>query len=125
MKKILVLAAASILVSAPASAQQMNAETFYQRALKLQKKGVLALLSKKEIRALSAEGKAAGEASKRMREADIKAGRNPRYCPPKGPQSMNSDEFMKRLAAIPAAERKRIDMTEVMNRIFANKFPCR
>ena len=121
MKKILVLAAASILVSA----QQMNAETFYQRALKLQKKGMLALFSKKEIRALSAEGKAAGEASKRMREADLKAGRTPRYCPPKGPQSMNSDEFMKRLAAIPATERKRIDMTEVMNRIFANKFPCR
>ena len=103
----------------------MNAETFYQRALKLQKKGMLALFSKKEIRALSTEGKAAGEASKRMREADLKAGRKPRYCPPKGPQSMNSDEFMKRLAAIPAADRKRIDMTEVMNRIFADKFPCR
>lgn len=37
---------------------------------------------------------------------------------------MGSDEFMKRLAMIPAAERARIDMTEANTRILATKFPC-
>jgi hypothetical protein len=31
---------------------------------------------------------------------------------------------MKRLGAIPRAERQRIDMTEAMTRISAAKFPC-
>ena len=34
---------------------------------------------------------------------------------------MGSDEFMKRLAAIPAAERARIDMTEATIRILARQ----
>jgi hypothetical protein len=37
---------------------------------------------------------------------------------------MGSDEFMKRLAAIPAADRARIDMTEATTRIMAAKYPC-
>jgi len=32
---------------------------------------------------------------------------------------------MERLAAIPAAERARIDMTEATIRILATKFPCK
>jgi hypothetical protein len=37
---------------------------------------------------------------------------------------MDSDEFMTRLAAIPPAERKQIDMTEATIRILASKYPC-
>jgi hypothetical protein len=37
---------------------------------------------------------------------------------------MGSDEFMKRLSAIPAAERAQIDMTEATIRILARKYPC-
>jgi hypothetical protein len=37
---------------------------------------------------------------------------------------MGSDEFMKGLAAIPAAERARINMTEATTRILARKYPC-
>ena len=81
----------------------MNAEVFHQRAVALQKKGPLALLSRGEI----------------------KAGKSPRYCPPTDVRGMGSDEFMKRLAAIPRAERRRIDMGEAMNRILAAKYPCK
>jgi len=49
-----------LLVSAPAAAQSMNAEIFYQRAIALQKKGVMALFSGGEIKALTKEGQAAG-----------------------------------------------------------------
>jgi hypothetical protein len=39
--------------------------------------------------------------------------------------SMDSDEYLERLAQIPAADRSRIDMTEATTRILAAKFPCR
>ena len=119
-----VIAAALLLVSAPVSAQSMNAETFYQRASALQKKGVLALLSG-DLTSLLTEGKAAGAKAREQRLAALAAGHKPRFCPPSQPMSMDSDEFMNRMAQIPAAERSRIDMTEATTRILAAKFPCR
>ena len=112
------------VASSAASAQTMNAQEFHRRATALQKKGPLALFSQDEISALMAEGQAAGKKGKEQRRADVAAGRRPRFCPPEGPQSMDSDEFMKRLAAIPAADRARINMTEASTRILAAKFPC-
>ena len=124
MKKILV---AAVLVAVPQSAwaQSMNAQAFYQRASALQKKGVMAIFSGGEIKALMTEGKAAGQRARQQRLDTIAAGRKPRYCPPEGPVSIESSEFMKRLGAIPQAERARIDMTEATVRILAVKFPCR
>lgn len=112
------------VIAAPAAAQKVNAEAFHQRAIKLKGKGALAIFEGGEIKALMREGQAAGKTSKAQYEADKKAGRSTRFCPPPGKQVMGSDEFMQRLAAIPQAERRRIDMTEAMTRIFAAKFPC-
>jgi hypothetical protein len=116
----LVLAA---LASGPAAAQTMNAEAFHQRATKLQKKGAMAIFSRGEIKALMKEGQAAAKRAREQRLATLKAGGKPRSCPPEGGR-MDSDEFMKRLAAIPQAERARIDMTEATTRILAAKYPC-
>ena len=124
MKRLLIGLALAAL-PAPAMAQTMNAESFHKRATKLQKKGALAIFSRGEIKALMNEGQAAGKRAREQRLAAVKAGQRPRYCPPEGPQRMNSDEFMTRLAAIPQAERKRIDMTEATIRILAVKFPCK
>ena len=115
------------LVGAPlaaASAQGMNAETFHQLATKLQKKGAMAIFSRGEIKALMKEGQAAALRARAQRLATIKAGGKPRSCPPEGSR-MDSDEFMKRLSAIPAAERAQIDMTEATIRILARKYPCK
>lgn len=107
----------------PALAQSMNADTFYQRATKLQKKGALAIFSGGEIKALMREGQAAGKRARELRVATVKTGGKPRYCPPeKG--SMDSNEFMTGLSAIPQGDRTRIDMTEATIRIMAVKFPC-
>ena len=114
-----------LLVSAPAAAKSMNAETFYQRATALQKKGVMALFSGGEIKALTKEGQAAGAKARELRLAAVKAGQKPRFCPPQGPVSIDSKEFMTRLSAIPAADRQRIDMTEATTRILTAKFPCK
>ena len=121
-----VLVILSVVVAAvPAAAQQMNAEAFYQRATKLKGKGALAIFSGGEIKKLMREGQAAGTASSTRYKAAKEAGRPLPFCPPQGPQKMGSNEFMRRLADIPQAERRRIDMTEATTRIMAAKFPCR
>src|SRR5687768_13673131 len=124
MLRSLFVALAVFTVATPAMAQQMNAETFHQRATKLKSKGALAIFSGGEIKALMREGQAAGKASSARYKAAKDAGRKLPFCPPEGPQKMDSTEFMTRLAAIPQAERRRIDMTEATTRIMAAKFPC-
>jgi hypothetical protein len=114
-----------LVVAAPAAAQSMNAETFYKRGTALQKKGMMAVFSMGEIKTLTKEAQAAGARARDIRRADVAAGRPPRFCPPKGGVSIDDKEFMARLAAIPAAERARIDMGEAMTRILAAKFPCK
>ncbi|WP_260482636.1 hypothetical protein [Sphingomicrobium flavum] len=116
---------AAALTCAPAAfAQDMNAQELYERATKLKKKGPLALLSS-DVGVLKKEIQGAAAASKAQYEADKKAGRQTRYCPPKGGQSMTSDELMAELAAIPEAERRRINSQEFMTRVIAKKSPCR
>jgi hypothetical protein len=111
-------------IAAPVAAQSMNAEVFYQRAMKLKAKGAAAVFSMGEIKKLAAEGRAAGQRARDARLAAVAAGRPARYCPPEGPQQMSSSEFMSRLAAIPQGDRRQIDMTEAMMRILIVKFPC-
>lgn len=123
--KLKLFACSLLLVPAAASAQSMNAEDFYQRATALQKKGVLAMFSAGEIKTLMAEGKAAGAKAREQRLAMVASRQKPRYCPPVAEVTIGSGEFMTRLSAIPAMDRRRINMTEAMVRILASKFPCR
>ena len=123
MRLKMTIAAAALCLPAIASAQSMNADAFYKRATALSSRGMLAIFSG-DVKGMMNEGKAAGAAARAQRLAAIKAGRKPRYCPPEGPQSMGSTEFMQRLGAIPQADRARIDMTEAMTRILTVKFPC-
>ena len=122
---MLVALAVGMTAATPATAQSMNAEAFHKRAQALKKKGPLALFSRGEIKNLMKEVQAAAGASRERRLAAIKAGQRPRYCPTEARGSMGSGELMDRLAAIPPAERTRIDMTEAMTRILAAKFPCK
>ena len=110
--------------AAPAIAQSMNAEAFYRSATDLQSKGPMAVFSIGKVRALTAEAQRAGQKALEARMAAKAAGRTPRYCPPDGPRNMSSSEFLSRLAAIPAAQRSRMDMTEATTLILATKFPC-
>ena len=122
--RFMVLGVALLAVSSAASAQSMNAQTFYKRATALKNKGPLVIFSGGEIKALMNEGQAAGKAAGAAYDADKKAGRPTRFCPPPGKRQIGSDEYLQRLAAIPAAERARIDMTEASTRILIAKFPC-
>ena len=112
-----------LALPAAASAQSMNAETFYQKAMGLKKKGPMALFSG-DIKVLMREGQGAGKAAGMARKAALKAGARPRYCPPSDVRGMGQGEYMDRLGRIPQAERRRIDMTEATNRIMGAKYPC-
>jgi hypothetical protein len=118
-------AAALLLVPVAASGQAMNAEVFHRRATALQNKGVLAVFSGGEIKALTSEAQAASKRAAETRRAAVAAGQSPRFCPPKGSFSMDDKQFMAGLSAIPASERARIDITEAVTRIFVGRFPCR
>ena len=113
-----------LFVPAAASAQSMNAELFHKKAAALMKKGPMAIFSG-DLKVVMNEGKASAGKAREQRLAAIKANQKPRYCPPAEAKGMNSDEYMKGLSAIPAAERAKIDMTEATTRILARKFPCR
>ena len=123
MSRILIALALAAAPMTAAMAQSMNAETFHKRAQALKKKGAMAIFSRGEIKALTTEAQAAAQRAREQRLATLKAGGKPRSCPPEGSR-MGSDEFMERLAAIPPAERARIDMTEATIRILAGKYPC-
>jgi hypothetical protein len=112
-----------LAVPAAASAQSMNAETFYQKAVRLTKKGPLAIFSG-DLKPMLAEGQAAGKAASLARRTALKAGKKPRYCPPAEVNGMDSSEFLDRLGRIPQDVRRRIDMTEATNRLLAGKYPC-
>jgi hypothetical protein len=123
--KLKAFAALCLLAPTAVSAQSMNAQQFYQRAMALENKGMLAIFSRGEINSLMSEAQAASKRAADIRRAALAAGKPPRFCPPAGSFSMNDKQFMAALSALPAAERARIDMTEAMTRIFAAKFPCR
>lgn len=112
-----------LAIPAAASAQSMNAEYFFQRSTALKAKGAAAVFSMGEVKKLMGEAQRAGQAARAHRLADVVAGKPPRACPPEK-SSMDSNEFMRRLGAIPAADRQRIDMTEAMTRITIARFPC-
>ena len=124
MRYLMIGLALAMLAAPAAAANYMNAEEFHRRASALQQKGSRALLAVGEIRALSKAARVAGEAIRARRLAAQQAGQTPLYCPPKGSKRMEPEEFLRRLSAIPQAERRQIDLAEAMNRMLAAKYPC-
>ena len=126
VRMILALSLAGLVAPASsAAAAVMNAEEFYQRAVKVKKRGPLALLSMKEVKLLVNEVKIAGARVKETRLAAERAGKKGRYCPPPDNKRMGHEEYVAGIGAIPQAERRKIDLIEATTRMLAAKFPCR
>lgn len=124
-KRAAILVVSVFLFAAPAAAQHMNADIFYQRAMKLKAKGPLALFSRKELKSLIAEVRAAGTQVKETRLAAERKGKKGRYCPPVKKREMGHEEYLKGIGAIPQSERRKIDMVEATTRMLAAKYPCK
>jgi hypothetical protein len=124
-QQAVILAGLMVFAATPAIGGAIGADEFYQRAMKLKRKGAMALFSGGEIRRLVNEIKVAGETVKRTRLATEAAGKHGRYCPPENKKRMDTEEYLRGLGAIPATERTRIDLVEATTRILEKKFPCR
>lgn len=115
---------ALMAVPGAASAQSMNAELFYKRALALKAKGTIAAMMSRDLKPLIREARAAGLKARAARLKATAAGKKPRYCPPEGSKRLGHKEFLEGMGRIPLAERMKIDMTEAMTRVLIAKFPC-
>ena len=117
----LVAAATIASAAAPANAQTMNAETFYQRAKKLEAKGMAAMFAA-DLKPIMSEMQAAGKIVQARRLA-AEAKKEKLYCPP--PRAhLGAKEMLKLFGNIPQAERQRMTTTDAYQRILVAKFPC-
>ncbi len=99
----------------------INADTFYYRAIKLQRLGVRAPFNddfkpmvahaRKSFRSVEAQNKTAKRRGK------------PLYCRPKDKQ-LSPNQVVKELSHIPRATRKKINLTRAFLMIAKRKYPC-
>ena len=123
MRKNYIVAALALATTPMTGAMAaMDVATFLGKADALRAKGPMALFSS-DIGLLKREVTTASGALRAERLAEVKAGRKPAYCPPaKG--SMNSDELLAAMRAVPPTERPRTDIGTVLRSIMIRKFPC-
>lgn len=119
--RIAIVAAVALFATA-ANAQSMNVATFLAKAEALQKKGAMALFSK-DIGILKREVEGSGKLLKGERDAAAAAGRAPAYCPP-AKASLNSDELLVHLRAIPP-DRRGMSIKDAFAGLMRKKYPCR
>lgn len=111
-----------LAMSAAAAAQSMPVSTFLTKADALRAKGAMALFSS-DIGVLKREVQTASGALRTEQQAAVKAGRKVAYCPPPK-ASMNSEELLAAMRAVPPAERSRTEVKTVLRTIMIRKFPC-
>jgi hypothetical protein len=115
----------ALCVSAPAlSAAPGTAQTFLDRAKRLESKGPLAVFDS-DYNRLKAEATAAGREIAEERIAAEKAGRPILYCSPQVRAQLGNVEFIRGLEAILGAERAPMSLKDAMIRILQKKYPCR
>ena len=119
MHKPLIVAA--LLFAAPADA--MTAAAFLDKADALKAKGAMALFSS-DLKLLKSEVTGAAGQLRAERVAAANAGRKPAYCPPAKGNTMNSDQIVAIMRAVPAAERPRVQVKDALRAHFARTYPC-
>ncbi|MBS0255371.1 MAG: hypothetical protein JSS36_09230 [Proteobacteria bacterium] len=70
------------------------------------------------------EAQSAGLSARDQRRAALAHGERATYCPPDKAR-INSEEMLRLLGQIPAAERSKLPLSQGMARAFALKWPCR
>ena len=108
------------LIASPALA--MPAVTFLAKADALMAKGPMALFSK-DVGLLKAEVNRAAAELRAERLAAVAQHQPPNACPPPK-SSLSSDELIKAMHRIPAAELTKMQFKDAMKRVLAQKFPC-
>ena len=120
MKLKLLLACSALLLCA-ASAQAMDADTFYVKAVALQKKGMKAVFSK-DLKPMVRIFRNAAESVKAENEAARATG-NPLFCAPKK-YRLTADQFISDFSKIPEERRRNQTVREAWREIVIRRFPC-
>ena len=112
----------ALAAATPAQAQDMNAQTFYERGKALESKGPLALFDG-DMKVLKREGEAAAQRAIARNEARRAEGRAPLFCLD-GADRMGPREFLRATEAFTASQRKGWTTSDMTARIFARNYPC-
>jgi hypothetical protein len=113
--------AAFLLTAIPVNAHAMDADTFYNKAVVLQKKGVTAMLSA-DLKPVMAEMKSASQSVKAENDKAKTAG-NPIYCVPKNAK-FTSEDALRAFGSIPTARRKTLTVRQAWRETLIKRFPC-
>ena len=117
--------AALMLTAIPltgAAAAGMDVATFLAQANRLKAKGPFALMSG-DFKLLTREITSASQSLKTERLALKAAGKPTDYCPP-AKASMDSNEILKAMEAIPPAQRGMTDVRTALRGLMIRKYPC-
>lgn len=120
--KLKLLAAAVLFLAVPIAAHAMDVATFLAKADALKAKGIGALLSK-DYKVLENEIRSNGAALMAERDAAKAAGRPLAYCAP-GKVSLNSNEVIAMMNAVPAARRAQTPVKDALRAGLGRKYPC-
>jgi hypothetical protein len=112
---------AFVLLSTAISANAMSAQTFYAKALVLQRQGYTAIFSS-DYHALKAEIEVAAKSVKAENDA-AKAKGKALYCPP-AKVKIDADKVIREFGAIPVSRRKQITVRAAWREIAIRKYPC-
>jgi hypothetical protein len=119
--KLKLLLASSALLFCAVSAQAMDAETFFVKAVALQQKGMKAVFSK-DLKPMVRIFKSAADSVKAENEAARAAG-NPLFCAPKK-YRLTADQFLSEFGKIPQERRRTQTVREAWREIVIRRFPC-
>ncbi len=117
--------AALMLTAIPmtgAAAAGMDVATFLAKANRLKAKGPFALMSG-DFKKLTREVTAASKSLKEERLALQSAGEPTAWCPPQR-ASMDSNEILAAMEAIPLAQRRSTDVRTALRGLMIRKYPC-
>jgi hypothetical protein len=120
--KIKILATVFVALSAAGVANANNAESFYVKAVALEKKGMAAMFSK-DLKPVMNEFQSAAKAVKAENDAAKAAGK-PIYCAPAKPQKMSASQLLGEFGKIPQARRQQLTVRQAWREILIRRYPC-
>jgi hypothetical protein len=120
LNKLLIVGAVALFSATSASA--MDVATFLAKGRALMARGAGAALTP-EFREIQGEIQKSVIAARRQRLRALRANRRPPYCPGTG-ASLSSEEIQAAMLAVPAAQRRQVQVRDAIAAAFARKYPC-
>jgi hypothetical protein len=119
MKYALLVVIGALVCPVPANA--MDAETFFVKAVALQRKGMGAVFAK-DLKPMIRVFDEAAKSVKAENEAALAAG-SPLFCAPKK-YRLNAEQFISEFSRIPKERRQTQSVRDAWREIVIRRFPC-